>query len=152
VFAARPDPAVVSRSGRHLAGVLAGRPGGPGAVPGRVLGHAVWRAVVLVLLGVFLRSVGRPQTNWTFEDTLTQIGLGYVPLVLIAFGPRRLWWAAFAAILVGYWAVFALWPMPETRLRLGGRRGGGRLAAPAGGFAAHWNKNGNPAWAFDRGS
>src|SRR3954453_18624726 len=39
-----------------------------------MIGHAVWRAAVLVLLGVFLRSMGRPQTNWTFEDTLSQIG------------------------------------------------------------------------------
>src|SRR6266542_1555686 len=40
-------------------------------------GHALWRALLLILLGVFLRSVGRAHTNWTFEDTLTQIGLGY---------------------------------------------------------------------------
>src|SRR5436189_5719127 len=32
--------------------------------------HALWRALVLILLGVFLRSVNRPLTNWTFEDTL----------------------------------------------------------------------------------
>src|SRR5213596_50281 len=32
--------------------------------------HAVLRAVILVLLGVFLRSMGKSQTNWTFEDTL----------------------------------------------------------------------------------
>src|SRR5262245_18228401 len=38
--------------------------------------HALWRSVLLVLLGVFLRSVGKPMTNWTFEDTLSQIGLG----------------------------------------------------------------------------
>src|SRR5690242_12522623 len=30
--------------------------------------HAVWRALALVLLGIFLRSVGRFQTNYTFED------------------------------------------------------------------------------------
>src|SRR3954467_12032060 len=34
------------------------------------IAHAVWRALVLVFLGIFLRSVGRPQTNFTFEDTL----------------------------------------------------------------------------------
>src|SRR5947209_10816609 len=28
--------------------------------------HAVWRALVLILLGIFLRSVGRPRTNFTF--------------------------------------------------------------------------------------
>src|SRR5205809_7496997 len=38
--------------------------------------HAAWRAVALILLGVFLRSIGRPQVYWTFEDTLSQIGLG----------------------------------------------------------------------------
>jgi chromate transporter len=42
-------------------------------------------ATVLVLLGVFLRSMSRQQTNWTFEDTLSQIGFGYVPLFLLGF-------------------------------------------------------------------
>src|SRR5438132_5536852 len=42
----------------------------------RMIAHAAWRALVLVLLGVFLRSVGKPRTNFTFEDTLSQIGLG----------------------------------------------------------------------------
>ena len=36
--------------------------------------HAFWRAAILVFLGVFLRSIGKPSTNFTFEDTLTQIG------------------------------------------------------------------------------
>src|SRR5262249_440788 len=44
----------------------------------RMLLHALWRALLLTLLGVFLRSSGRQQTNFTFEDTLSQIGLGYV--------------------------------------------------------------------------
>ena len=47
--------------------------------------HAFWRALILICLGVFLRSVNRPQTNWTFEDTLTQIGLGYGFLFLLGF-------------------------------------------------------------------
>src|SRR5262245_4429586 len=38
--------------------------------------HALWRAIILVLLGVFLRSMSAKQTNWTFEDTLSQIGFG----------------------------------------------------------------------------
>ena len=36
--------------------------------------HAFVRALALALLGVWLRSTGSSQTNWTFEDTLTQIG------------------------------------------------------------------------------
>ena len=54
--------------------------------------HAVWRALVLILLGVFLRSMGQPQTYWTFEDTLSQIGLGYVLLFLLGFRPVRDQW------------------------------------------------------------
>src|SRR2546421_423615 len=38
----------------------------------RMFVHAVWRSLLLVALGVFLRSVGRPQTNFTFEDTLSR--------------------------------------------------------------------------------
>src|SRR5882672_3410224 len=48
-------------------------------------GHALWRALLLIWLGVFLRSVGRGQTNWTFEDTLSQIGFGYPILFLLGF-------------------------------------------------------------------
>ena len=50
---------------------------------GRMLRHAVVRSIVLVLLGIFLRSDSRPQTNFTFEDVLTQIGLGYTFLFLL---------------------------------------------------------------------
>ena len=39
--------------------------------------HAWSRAVMLVLLGLFLRSNGADQTNWTFLDVVSQIGLGY---------------------------------------------------------------------------
>ena len=47
--------------------------------------HTIKRSLILILLGVFLRSVDRNITNWTFEDTLTQIGLGYTFLFLIGF-------------------------------------------------------------------
>ena len=51
---------------------------------------------ILIALGIGLRSIGRKQTNFTFEDTLTQIGLGYLPLFLLGPGPAdlamgRLW-------------------------------------------------------------
>src|SRR4029077_1192550 len=54
---------------------------------GQMAWHASVRALALVLLGVFLRSTSRPQTYWTFEDTLSQIGLGYVFLFLLAWRP-----------------------------------------------------------------
>src|SRR5690242_10235558 len=76
---------------------------------GRLLAHAAWRSVVLILLGIFLRSLERHQTYWTFEDTLTQIGLGYTFLFLLAFLPWRAQAAVFAAILIGFWAAFVLY-------------------------------------------
>ena len=80
---------------------------------GRMLGHAIWRSLALIVLGIFLRSMGRPQTNWTFEDTLTQIGLGYFPLFLLAWARRgEPAWHALSVLLllVAYWAAFALFP------------------------------------------
>src|ERR1035437_175363 len=56
----------------------------------RMTFHAAWRSLVLILLGVFLRSIGAHQTNWTFEDTLSQIGLGYVVLFLLGFRPMQI--------------------------------------------------------------
>ena len=115
----------------------------------RLLRHALWRAVALVFLGIWLRSVGRPQTYFTFEDTLTQIGLGYVFLVLLALRPRRDQWLSLALILAGYGAAFAWYPRPSAEFDYAA------VGVPAdwphhlSGFAAHWNKNSNLAWAFD---
>ena len=44
--------------------------------------HAAWRSLLLIALGIFVRSLNSPATNFTFEDTLTQIGLGYFFLFL----------------------------------------------------------------------
>src|SRR5262245_64227692 len=79
---------------------------------GRLLAHAVWRSIALILLGIFLRSMESQQTYWTFEDTLTQIGLGYTLLFLIALASRRVQLAVFVLILVAFWAAFALYPLP----------------------------------------
>jgi heparan-alpha-glucosaminide N-acetyltransferase len=116
----------------------------------RMIGHAFWRAAVLVALGIWLRSIGRPQTNFTFEDTLTQIGLGYGFLFLLALRPVRDQWLALVLILVGYWAAFALFPLPGAGFdyaAVGVPPGWPHLMS---GFEAHWNKNSNLAWAFDR--
>jgi predicted acyltransferase len=114
------------------------------------LAHAAWRAAILVFLGIFLRSVGRPATNYTFEDTLTQIGLGYLPLFLIGLGPPKLRWAALVVLLVGYWAAFALYPLPTAGFNYADAGVAADWEHNAAGFAAHWNKNTNAAWAFDR--
>ena len=115
----------------------------------KMLGHTVRRSLTLILLGIFLRSMGSHQTYWTFEDTLTQIGLGYTLLFLLAFASRRVQVGVFLAILVGFWAAFALYPLPPATFDYAA------VGVPAGwphlytGFLAHFNMNSNLSWAFD---
>src|SRR4051794_28995262 len=115
----------------------------------RMLAHAAWRSVVLILLGIFLRSLDAKQTYWTFEDTLTQIGLGYTILFVLAFASLRVQIAVFVAILVGFWGAFVAYPLPPAGFDYA------TVGVPAGwphlytGFLAHFNKNSNLAWAFD---
>jgi predicted acyltransferase len=116
---------------------------------GGLFGHALVRSLLLILLGIFLRSQGRPQTYFTFEDVLTQIGLGYPFLFLLGWARPR--WQAIAAvaILVGYWLAFALYPLPPPGFDWPS------VGVPADwphhvtGFAAHWDKNVNLAHAAD---
>ena len=115
-----------------------------------MIGHAVWRAIILVLLGVLLRSVGREMTYWTFEDTLSQIGLGYLPLFLVALGPRWLAWVSLVFLLVGYWAAFVIDPLPADDL-YHSEVSRELIAIPNNDtFAAHFNHPGNLAQDFDR--
>lgn len=118
---------------------------------GRVALHAWWRALILILLGVFLRSTHAKQTNWTFEDTLSQIGMGYGFLFLLGLRPRRDHWIACAVLILGYWAAFALYPLPAADFDYGKVGVTREWLTEFGhtGFAAHWQKNSNLAWAFD---
>jgi predicted acyltransferase len=111
----------------------------------------VGRALALVLLGIFLRSTGKNATYWTFEDTLTQIGLGYGLLFALGFRPVREQWAALGVILVGVWAAFALYPRPAPGFDYAtvGVAPSWLEVHGLTGFAAHWQKNTNLAAAFD---
>jgi heparan-alpha-glucosaminide N-acetyltransferase len=120
-----------------------------GAGFGQMLGHASWRSVILVLLAVFLSSTGDRQTDWSFTNVLAQIGLGYTFLFLVAFAKPRIQWLLALGILVGYWLVFCLYPLPPANFdwaRVGIGPDWPRLS----GFAAHWEKNANAAAAFDQ--
>ncbi len=116
---------------------------------GKAFAHAVWRSLILIALGVFLRSVGRQQTNFTFEDTLSQIGMGYPFLFLLATQSTRRLWIALGVILSGYWLAWAVYPVAGAGYDFAA------VGVPAdwthhySGFMAHWNKNANLGHAFD---
>ncbi len=116
---------------------------------GNMFGHAVRRALVLIFLGVFLRSLNSRHTYFTFEDTLTQIGLGYVFLFLLGFARVRTQVITLVLILICFWAAFALYPAPGPQFDYA------RVGVPPDwshnytGFLSHWNKNSNLAWRFD---
>ncbi len=111
---------------------------------------ALKRSLILILLGIFLRSMHARQTYFTFEDTLTQIGLGYTFLFLLGFSSTRAQLISLAAILLGYWLAFALYPPPDPSFDYDAAGVSPDWAYNLHGFAAHWNKNTNLAWAFDR--
>lgn len=110
--------------------------------------HALIRAVILVLLAVFLSSAWSESTEWVFPNVLAQIGLGYPFLFLLAWMRPRTQLVAALGILFGYWIWFAIYPLPDanTDWKAVGLPSGPQLS----GFAAHWEKGTNAAAAFDR--
>ncbi len=117
---------------------------------GRLLGHALWRSLILVGLGIFLRSLSKPQTYFTFEDTLSQIGLGYFFLVLIGLLPRVWHYAAIGLLLLVTWTAFVAYPAPSPDFDYPSVGVPEDWSHHQDGLAAHWNKNSNLTWAFDR--
>lgn len=99
-----------------------------------IVRHSVWRAAVLVALGVWLASINRPAPNWSFANVLAQIGLGYFPLVCIALKFKLKGTAIIVAcLLAAYWLLFACWPLPK-----------GSTA-----FTDHWIHASHPVKSFD---
>ena len=121
-----------------------------GASHSSIVMHAIRRSLILIFLGIFLRSMNAKQTYFTFEDTLTQIGLGYTFLIILSFYSKRVWLAVLAILLVGYWLAFALYPLPAASFDYAAAGVTPGWEHNLHGFAAHWNKNTNFAWAFDR--
>jgi predicted acyltransferase len=116
----------------------------------RMLSHTILRSFLLIALGILLRTLFVTSFAVTFEDTLTQIGLGYTFAFLLAFARPRWQWIALGSILFAYWLAWALYPAPGPAFDY----------AAAGvppdwhahlftGFASHWNKNSNLGQAFD---
>ena len=111
----------------------------------RILWHAWTRALLLILLGVFLTSVRAEETQWIFPNVLCQIGLGYPFLVLLAGRPYRVQMMAGAALLLGAWLLYALYPSSDSAVAAAAAGKTGMLP----GFFGHWSINANAGSAFD---
>ncbi len=108
----------------------------------RILFHTVIRSLALVLLGVFLMSVYKKSTNWTFVNVLTQIGLGYTFVALLCGRGLRAQLIALGSILLGTWLLYVAYPAPGPDYpwaSVGVPEGFERYT----GLAAHFNKNAN---------
>jgi predicted acyltransferase len=115
----------------------------------RMLAHTILRSFILIALGILLRRIFI-NVPITFEDTLTQIGLGYTFAFLLAFTRQRTQVIALVSILFAYWLAWALYPAPGPAFDYAA------VGVPPewhnhllSGFAAHWNKNSNLGQAFD---
>lgn len=111
--------------------------------------HAAGRALILIALGVFLSSTGSKQTNFSFMNVLSQIGLGYFCLFLLWRRPAGVQLGAALGILVAYWVWFYRYPAPDAAFDMT------KAGLPAdwprlSGMAAHWERNTNVASIFDR--
>lgn len=111
--------------------------------------HAFLRALVLVLLGVFLQSQRASSTLWIFPNVLSQIGLGY--LFVYALLGRKWWvqWSALGIVLVGTWALVHFSPAPADYEpeEVAAHYEQGEVFAPP---YRQWSKNGNVFSEFDR--
>ncbi|HKI32446.1 MAG TPA: hypothetical protein VKA46_11300 [Gemmataceae bacterium] len=110
--------------------------------------QVAFRSVLLIILGVFLSSNGAHQTNYTFVNVLTQIGVGYAFVYLLMGRGWRVQLAAAAGLLGAYWLLFAVHPVPGADLDWASVGVKDRSIVMSG-FFAHWNMNVNAAARFD---
>jgi heparan-alpha-glucosaminide N-acetyltransferase len=118
----------------------------------RMLAHAVWRSVALILLGVFLMSNWGSKTNWTFANVLTQIGLGYTFLFLLWGRSLRTQAIAAGAILIGTWLLYVGYPGAGIDIETGVSKVGVSkqwTETHLEGVSAAWHKNANIGHAID---
>ena len=121
-------------------------------------GHAVLRAVILVLLAVFLSS-RQSEIRFTFANVLAQIGLGYIVVYLLCGRSLKTLGISAAVILIGYGAWFALQPidqagLDQTKQYLAEHqeelKGNNARWDYFQNWPAHWNKHTNAAAQADR--
>ncbi len=106
-----------------------------------LLGHAIYRSVILFLLGIYLSSPFALFQDMNLTNVLVQVGLGY-PFAFLVLRKRPSTQLLIAlGILVIFWGAFAIYPVPAHRPEHVGHFSG---------FFAHWDIDTNPAATFDQ--
>jgi len=122
----------------------------------RIWMHALFRAVLLVVLGVFLSSQSGPQTNFTFANVLCQIGLGYLVVFFYVNRSFVTQLIGVVTILGGYWYFFYQYLPPEQELAdvqaylQEVKHKDATEWTQFSGIGSAWNKHTNAAAAIDR--
>ena len=75
-----------------------------------LLGHALKRSVILVVLGFVLDDLSRGYIYVSFSNVLIQMGLGYTFLFLISLCRLKTQVVIACVLLVGTWMAFELYP------------------------------------------
>ncbi|MFH1302665.1 MAG: DUF5009 domain-containing protein [Planctomycetota bacterium] len=122
----------------------------------RIWMHAIFRAVLLVVLGLFLSSQSGPQINFTFANVLCQIGLGY--LFVFFYVNRALVTQLLGAVTIlgGYWFFFYQYAPPAEQLTevqaylQEVKHQDAAEWSQFSGIGSAWNKHTNAAAAVDR--
>ncbi len=112
-----------------------------------LLGHAIYRSVVLFLLGIYLSSPFAIFQEMNLTNVLVQIGLAYPFAFLVLRKKPMTQFMAALGILILFWGAFAIYPVPTQEYLTDGIQ---RDSSHFSGFFAHWDMNTNLAAAFDQ--
>ena len=118
----------------------------------RMFGHACWRAVLLMALGIFLTSNNARATGWQFMNVLTQMGLGYALLFLLWGRSPRTHAITAAALLLATCVLYVTHPGAGLDPAKGAPAVGVSAAwaqENLTGVGAAWHKNANIGHAID---
>ena len=119
---------------------------------GRMLGHAISRSIILIVLSIYLMSQWRSYTNWGFMNVLGQIGLGYTFLFLLWGRSTKTHIITAASLLVGTWLLYVSYPGSGIELATGNAEVGITKEwanEHMKGMRPSWHKNANVGHAVD---
>jgi heparan-alpha-glucosaminide N-acetyltransferase len=108
----------------------------------------LWWSAILIASAFRVRANISALGNYEFGHVFSQIALASIFAFLVVGKSRRVQLGSLFAILAGYWALFAIYPLPAAGFDPS-KVGVQPTDEVFNGLFAHWNKNANAAAAFD---